>query len=115
MHELNSLIVSCGKDNFKIQYIDENAWYPVSINPTKIPQLKYIFAYQKSPVAAITHVAQIKNITPIIGSSKYKITFNAPEQIRTVPMGRDQRNVPQNPRYARYKKVIGALNMDAIF
>ena len=112
----DSLIVACGKESFNEIFINEKSWYPVAINIKKIDEIKFVFAYQKSPIAAITYVAEVKEIVNVEGTSKYKLIFkDTPKKIRKVPMGKDQRNVPQNPRYANSEVVVKALNMDCIF
>lgn len=116
MDELDSLIVACSKKNFNEQFIGEMAWYPISINSSKIDSIKYVFAYQKSPIAAITHLAEVGRIEKIESLKKYKIIFKAPPtKINPVLMGEDQRNVPQNPRYANHDRVLKAKKMDQIF
>ena len=116
MLELDSLIVACGSENFKEQFFSEKAWYPVSISSEKLCNIKYLFAYQKSPIASITHMAEVESILLIEGTKKYKIIFkNTPIKINNIPMGKDQRNVPQNPRYANSQRVHKAINMDNIF
>jgi hypothetical protein len=112
----NSLIVACSKENFSKLFIGEHAWYPIPISILKIPDIKYIFAYQKSPIAAITHYAEVKEILSTEDKNKYKIVFKSrPIEIDYIEMGKDQRNVPQNPRYGNKDKIIDAKNMDFIY
>lgn len=115
MHK-DSLIVACSKENFNKIYLNEMAWYPIPIAKDKITQIKYVFAYQKSPIAAITHVATVKDISIFEGTKKYIVRFKkAPEEIKHIEMGQDQRNVPQNPRYSTYDIIIKSDNMDSIY
>ena len=44
------------------------------------PQIKYIAAYQVSPVQAITHVARVKSIEPCEDSGKFVLNFDGPAE-----------------------------------
>ena len=50
--------------NFEETFLGEKRWYPVRINPKRIPYLKYIAIYVTSPVSAVTHYGKVAFIEP---------------------------------------------------
>lgn len=116
MSILNTLVVACSHENFEQIFIGENSWYPISIDKNKISQIKFVVAYRKMPVAAITHLAEIEMIIPYENTKKYKVIFKEkPKEIMHIPMGQDQRNVPQNPRYTTLDNIKNSKNMDSLY
>ena len=113
----DTLVVACGGENFDEVFMKECAWYPIPLSQERIPTIKYIAAYRKLPVAGITHVAEVKEIIKLKDvKHRFKVFFkDKPKKISKIPMGKDQRNIPQNPRYSSYIKLLNAKNMDEIY
>ena len=46
----------------------------------KLADIKYIAAYQVTPISAVTHVAEIDTIEPYGDKGKYRVNFLSPAQ-----------------------------------
>ena len=82
-----------------------------------IPKIKYIAAYQVSPVSAITHIAKVSSIEIWKESNKYVVNFVEPAK-KTKSIKLIQNGIikaPQAPRYTSYKRLIKAKNLDEVF
>lgn len=113
----NTIIVRARKSGFEEVFIGENSWYSVRINEDRIPFLKYIAVYQKTPIKKITHYAEIEDI--IISpedSSKKKIVFKgeAKELPKKIPLGNDWTALQSN-RYTNFDNLFTSANTDELF
>jgi hypothetical protein len=74
-----------------------------------IPKIKYIAAYQSSPISAITHAAPVARIEPHGDSGKFKLIFSEPARaIGPVPLGDAPSGFMQGPRYTTYERLLKA-------
>lgn len=62
--EIDTIIVPAQRDGFERVFLGENAWWSVRIAGGKIPQIRYIAAYQTQPISAVTHWAPVERIEP---------------------------------------------------
>jgi hypothetical protein len=109
------LIVPARKEGFDRVFIGQDQWYAVRIGNDKINQLKWIAAYQVSPVCAITHIARIKEIIPYEDSGKYLINFDGPaEKIKPIPLGENSSKAPQGPVYVDKESLVSSRNIDEV-
>jgi len=107
----DTIVVPAKKEGFERVFLGENCWYAIRINSREIPKFKYIAAYRKAPVSAVTHVAEIAEITPYQDSGKYLVRFKSkavelktPIKLEVGRLG----SAPQSPRYTTYKKLISS-------
>jgi hypothetical protein len=54
--EVDTIVVPAQKDGFERIFLGQNAWWASYLRRND-PKIKYISAYQISPISAITHVA----------------------------------------------------------
>jgi hypothetical protein len=85
----DTIVVPAKKEGFDRVFLNENQWYSVRIGEDIRPRLKFIACYQVSPVSAITHVAEIKEILPSeFEPGKWRIRFKgASSEIKPIPIG----------------------------
>lgn len=69
-------------------FLGENSWYAVRIAGGMLGNIKYIAAYQTTPVSAVTHYAKVER-QPYGEEGKYKLVFSEPAQLleRPIPFG----------------------------
>ncbi|HFI0632875.1 TPA: PIN-like domain-containing protein [Streptococcus suis] len=116
-YEFNdTLIIRAKKKGFKEVFLEENCWYSVRIDERKIPYIKYIAAYQTSPISKITHFAKVKDIvTSDEDSTKKKIIFDGEAQKLTkpIPLGSDW-NALQSNRYTNFRNLYSSKDIDEL-
>lgn len=76
----DTIVVPAREEGFHKVFLGENSWYAIRIAAGKIPQLKFIAAYQVSPISAVTHYAPIESIESYGDAGKYKVIFAQPAQ-----------------------------------
>ena len=115
--EIDTIVVAAREDGFKEVFLNENRWYAIRVHSSMIPKIKYLAAYQVSPVSAITHVAKVSSIEIWKETNKYTVNFLTPakkiKSIMLIPKGIIK--APQAPRYTSYKRLIKAKNLDEVF
>lgn len=123
--DVDTVIVPAQKDGFERVFLGENRWKSVRIHDQKIPNLKWIAAYQVDPVRAITHVAPVLRIEPSDepGKEDYKqIVFAGPaREIEPIPYGRKLKpGAMRGMRYtsfdrlSRAKSVADLMRLDPV-
>lgn len=114
--EIDTIVVPAREDGFNDVFIGENCWYAIRLNPSMIPKIKYIAAYQVAPISAITHIAQVKSIEQWDGTNKYILYFNGvAEKVKKVGLGKSKGKAPQSPRYTSFNKIESAETLDSVF
>lgn len=112
----DTIIVPAQEDGFQDVFIGENCWYAIRIGGGKIKDIKYIAAYQTSPVSAITHFAEVESIEPYGDGGKYKLNFTAPaKKIAPIKFGGGKQGILQSPRYTSYDKLTTARELMDLF
>lgn len=115
--ELDTIVVPAQEDGFQETFLGEHRWYQIRIHASMIPRLKYIAAYRTSPTSAITHVADMQDITPWKDTGKYVINFDVKARkispVKLVP--KSIVKAPQGPRYTTWKLLSAAKNLNEAF
>ncbi|MBT3234834.1 MAG: hypothetical protein HN353_02680 [Bdellovibrionales bacterium] len=100
------------KEGFNEVFLGENRWFAIRIGAAMKDKIKYIAAYQISPICAITHIAKIKEIRPYQDTGKYEVVFDgAAEEITPVKISNPAQS-PQCPVYVEYQKIDSADSVD---
>jgi hypothetical protein len=117
LDELDTIVVPAREDGFKEVFIGEKCWYQIRISAAMLNKIKYIAAYQVSPVSAITHLAEVDRIEKYKDTDRYIVFFkDDPRKIKMVPLsGQIKGKAPQAPRYTTYKKLLGAKTLDDLW
>lgn len=117
INEVDTIVCPAREDGFKEAFLASEKWWAIRINPTMIPQIKYIAMYRVSPVSAITHYGKISSIKPYRDSGKYIITLDGkPKKVGPIKlMSKEKGKAPQAPRYTTVKLLRKAKTLRGIF
>lgn len=100
---LNTIVVPEQEEGFKKVFLGENSWYAIRIGGGKIKDIKYIAAYQTTPVSSVTHYAEVESIEPYGNGGKYKLNFvNSAKEITPIKLGNAKK------RYAPKRQIYHA-------
>jgi hypothetical protein len=114
--KFDTIVVPAREEGFKEAFLTQHCWYAVRINAKHLSKLKYIAAYQVAPVAAITHLAEIKEIVPYNDTGKFKILLqDAPTAIVSIPRPEVSEVSMQSSRYALREKLLAAKTLDDVW
>ncbi|MBN2070162.1 MAG: hypothetical protein JW814_01795 [Candidatus Krumholzibacteriota bacterium] len=113
--ESDTIIVPAREDGFKETFLGEDCWYEIRIGAAMKERIKYIAAYQTSPVSAVTHMAKIQDIKPYKNTGKYIVYFKGKaKRIKKIPI-EDKNKSPQSPVYVKKDVLLRAKYLDDIF
>ena len=104
-------------DGFNETFLEENCWYAVRIKNDRIPKIKYVAIYRSAPVSAITHYAEVKEITQYKDTNK-KIIYFAGKAIKLendILLGNTDANSMRSPRYTTKEKLLNAKEISELF
>jgi hypothetical protein len=102
----DTIVVPAQEDGFQKVFIGENAWYAIRIARSMLDNIKYIAAYQPSPISAVTHFASVKQIEPYGDNGKYKLVFAEPAKaVGPIPFGQAITGSMQGTRYTTLAKL----------
>ncbi len=111
----DTVVVPAREDGFEKVFIGENRWYAIRIGAAMKDKIKWIAAYQKSPISAITHIAKVKEIKPYKNSGKYEVIFDGPAiEIKTPIKLSNPNQSPQGPVYAKKEILDKAKSVDEV-
>lgn len=115
--ELDTIIVPAREDGFNEEFLKNNRWYAIRISNAMIDKIKYIAAYQISPISGITYTAEVGRIEKYKDTNKYIVRFKpgTVKKINKVALGNKKGLAPQAPRYSSYKVIISAKNLDDLW
>lgn len=115
-NSLDTIVVPAQEEGFNKVFLSENCWYAIRIGGGKLKDIKYIAAYQTSPISEITHVAEVESIEPYGDGGKYKLNFKSPATpIGPIKFGKAKTGTIQSPRYTSYKKLLEAKTLTDLF
>ena len=82
-----------------------------------LSKIRFIAAYQSSPVSAVTHYAPVERIEPYGEEGKYKLVFSEPaKQISTpVPLADAPPGAMQGPRYTSLERLLASNQVTDFF
>ncbi len=113
---LDTVIVPAQEDGFKEEFLKNNCWYAIRISGGKLNEIKYIAAYQTSPVSAITHYAEVDTIEAYGDGRKYKLYFKGqPIAITPIPFGDAKTGSLQSSRYTSLEKLLKVKTVKELF
>lgn len=114
--ELNTIVVAAREEGFEREFLGNNLWYAIRVSASMIDRLKYIAAYQVSPVSAITYYAEIISIDKYQDTNKYIVHVKEPVKIKPIPLDKDKKGLaPQAPRYTAIDKLLKARKLSEVF
>ena len=112
----NTVVVPARSDGFKRVFLGENCWHAIRISGGMINRIKYIAAYQTTPVSAVTHYAQVARIESYGNEGKYKLIFSEPATIleKQIPLG-DSKSYIQRSIYTNFNKLFTSESISELF
>ncbi|MBJ6124784.1 GIY-YIG nuclease family protein [Microvirga splendida] len=107
------IVVPAQKEGFEHAFINQNAWWSIRVAEKHRANLKWIAAYQVSPIAAVTHIAEIDHLEPYGDTGKWKVVFKGPaiKLPKTIPFGDAPSGAMQGPRYTTYSALQKAQSV----
>jgi hypothetical protein len=112
----DTVVVPARLDGFKRVFLGEDRWHAIRIGGGMLKRLRYIAAYQASPISAVTHYAPIKHIEPYGDAGKYMLVFSAPaEEVGPILKADAASGTMQGPRYTTFTKLKAAKKLTDLF
>jgi hypothetical protein len=113
----DTIVVPAKEDGFNEVFLGQDCWYAIRIGGGMLPKIRYIAAYQSSPVSAVTHYAPVKLIEPYGDEGKYRLVFVEPAKAipTPIPLSDAPPGSMQGPRYTSLKKLLSAKQVTDFF
>lgn len=115
--ELDTIIIPAREEGFNEVFLGENCRYAIRMSSSMIKRIKFIAAYQVSPISAITYYAEVANIEKYNNTNKYIVHFKeAAKEIGPIKLPKDKPNIaPQALRYTNFNKLKTARSLIDVF
>ena len=119
--EFDTIVCPAFEDGFKHAYLDNNAWWAIRISQRAREQLRYLAIYEKSPVAAVKHYAEIERIEPYKDSGKFKVYLKNKKTISPIELDKSDKGIspkgvaPQGPRFTTLTKLLKAKKISELW
>lgn len=110
------VVVPAQEEGFKAVFLGEQRWRAIRISFDKREQIRYIAAYQTTPIAAVTHYAPVATIEPYGEEGKYQLIFSGPPiEIAPIPFADAPSGLMQGSRYTTLGKLLRAKKLTDLF
>jgi len=115
--EIDTIVCAARDEGFNEVFLTENRWFAITINPIRIPKIKYIAMYEVKPISAIRYVGKVKEIKPYKNSGKYEVILEGPAtKIKPIKLSSENPNLaPQAPKYTIKTLIDKASKLEDIF
>lgn len=115
--DIDTIVCPAQEDGFNEVFLKENRWFAVRIKSKRIPKIKYLAMYEKSPISAIRYIGKVKEIKPYKNTSKYEIILDGKaEKIPSIVLSKEHPTLaPQAPRYTVKSLMDKAKKLEDIF
>ncbi|MBI2664715.1 hypothetical protein HYX10_05255 [Candidatus Woesearchaeota archaeon] len=119
--EFDTIVCPAFEDGFKHAYLDNNAWWAIRLSQKAREHLRYLAIYEKSPIAAVRHYAEIERIEPYKDSGKYKVYLKNKKTISSIELDKDSSGIspkgvaPQGPRFTSLSKLLKAKRVSELW
>lgn len=113
----DTVVVPARLEGFNDVFLGQREWRAIRVRQARLPQLKYIAAYQVQPVSAVTHFAKVRHLEPYGIEGKYRVVFDG-EPIpleHPIPFGDAPKGAMQSPRYTTLAKLKAAQTLSDVF
>lgn len=113
----DTVVVPAQEGGFQKVFLGEDCWYAIRIGGGVLSKIKYIAAYQTTPVSAITHYAPVQRIESYGDEGKYRLIFAEPAKplVKPIPFGDAQPGSMQGPRYTNLARLLSAKQVSDLF
>ena len=114
--EFDTVVCAAFADGFKSAYLEQDAWWAIRLSQKSREQLKYLAIYEKSPVAHISHYAEIDRIEPYKDTGKYILYLKNKRTIKPIKLGKGKPgDAPQSPRYTTLNHLLKAKELSDLW
>ncbi len=109
----DTIIVPAQRDGFVSAFLGAHAWWAIRVAEKHRANLKWIAAYQVSPIASITHIAEIDRLEPYGDGGKFKVVFKGASAALEypIPYGNAVSGAMQGPRYVTKMALLAAKSV----
>jgi len=113
----DTIVIPAQEEGFRNVFLGENSWYAIRISAGKLNQIKYIAAYQTSPISAVTHYAEVESIEPYGDTGKYKVNFQSKATKLDTPIvfGSATKGTLQGMAYTSFDKIKSSKEVKELF
>jgi hypothetical protein len=112
---VDTIIVPAREEGFQTVFLNQKQWYAIRISAEMKGKIKYIAAYRVAPISAVTHIAEVAEISFYKGTGKCLVAFKqSAQEIRHVPIRRGGRG-PQGPVYVQRQQLLISATLDELF
>lgn len=114
--DFDTVVCAAFEDGFKHAYIENNAWWEIRLSQKARENLKYLAIYEKSPVAHISHYAEIERIEPYKDTGKYILYLKNKKTFKPIKLsGKNKGEAPQAPRYTTLENLLKAKTISELW
>lgn len=115
--EIDTILVAAEEKGFKKEFLGNRCWFAVAISTNMLNKIKYIAAYQKNPIKAVTYYAEVEDIKRYEDTGKYIIYFKgkAKKLKRPIPLNpKNPNRTPQGRVYTKLDKILNATSKTTV-
>lgn len=113
----DTIVIPARLEGFNDGFLGQRAWWAIRVRQARLPQLKYVAAYQVQPVSAVAHYAKVRHLEPYGIEGKYKVVFDGdPVPLdHPIPFGDAPKGAMQSSRYTTLAKLQAAQTLSDVF
>jgi hypothetical protein len=117
VREFDTVVCAAHEEGFQSAFIEQNAWWAIRLSQEARERLKYLAIYQKAPIGAVTHVAEIERIEPYKNSGKFILYLKNKQTVGPIKIdGGGKRGIaPQAPRFTTIARVKQANKLSDLW
>jgi len=113
--DFDMVVCAAFEDGFKSAYLEKDAWWEIRLSQEAREKLRYLAIYEKSPIAHISHYAEIDRIEPYKDSGKYILYLKNKKRIKPIKLSGKKGEAPQAPRYTTLKRFLSAKTVGELW
>lgn len=114
--DFDTVVCAAFEDGFKHAYIENDAWWAIRLSQKAREQLRYLAIYEKSPIAHISHYAEVERIEPYKDTGKYILYLKNKKTIKPIKLGTGKKGeAPQAPRYTTLENLLKARTIGELW
>lgn len=116
--QFDTVVLPTNENGFQEVFLGQHQWYYAKLDKRKVPKIKYLALYVKSPVSAITHYGKVAQDGFRLDEEKGKYLIRlegAPIKLaHSVQLGETVPMATRSPRYTTLEKLKDAQYYDQL-
>jgi len=114
--DFDTIVCPAFEDGFKHAYLENDAWWAIRISQKAREQLNFLAIYEKTPIGAVRHYAEIDHIEPYKDSGKFIVYLKNKKTIPSIELDKGKKGVaPQSPRFTTLQKLLSAKKISDLW